>query len=178
MKAKRASTSDWIDAGIDLLRSGGEDDLTIDRLAKRVRRTKGSFYHHFKDIDAFRRALLEAWKSSHTMAPIAHAEGESVPRRRPKLYEVVGLLDHRLELAIRGWSARSDDARVAVGEVDARRVDYLTTLWLHQASATRARELAEIEYAAFLGFLQRFGERYVEHAKEMHLLVRALEKLG
>ena len=53
MKARTTTTREgWIAAGIALLREGGEDELTIDRLAKRLRRTKGSFYHHFADIDA------------------------------------------------------------------------------------------------------------------------------
>lgn len=175
MKARTTTTREgWIAAGIALLREGGEDELTIDRLARRLRRTKGSFYHHFVDIDAFRAALLEAWTTTHTLVPIEHAESESVRDRRARLYDAVGKLDHRLELAVRGWATRSELARAAREAVDERRVAYLTGLW----SGKRRKELAEIEYATFLGLLHRHGVDYVHNVKPMKTLLRALEKLA
>lgn len=175
MKSKRTRLDDWVRAGIEILRAHGEEALTIDRLAKRLRRTKGSFYHHFVDIGAFRTAVLDAWSASHTLGPIARADGESLSRRRAKLYAVVSELDHRLEIAVRAWATRSEDARRARDAIDERRVAYLTTLWV--GAGKRARELAEIEYATFLGLLDRHGEGYVAHATAMQTLILALSKL-
>lgn len=55
------SVEDWIDAGFALLAEGGTNALRIGRLCDRLHVTKGSFYWHFTDIQAYRAALVEAW---------------------------------------------------------------------------------------------------------------------
>lgn len=178
----------WIEAGLALLRGHGEGALTIERLAARVRRTKGSFYHHFRDIDAFRAALLAAWTERHTRMPIARAEA-GPGSRRPRLYAVVSSLDMRLELAVRAWAGRDPLARRCRQRVDRRRVDYLAELWRSEASGglrppgrpppdRRARLAAELEYATFLGLLEQHGPGYLRHTRALGLLRELLAPRG
>ena len=166
---------DWIAAGLDILRAHGEEHLTIERLTKQLRRTKGAFYHHFDDIEDLRAALLGAWEASHTLTPMAGAESERTRDRRAKLYGLVGALDLRLEIAVRGWATRSEEARRTRDRIDEIRVAYLATLWSDKAA--RARELAEIEYATFLGLLALHEENVTAHTGPMRTLVRALKSL-
>jgi hypothetical protein len=111
---------------------------------------------------------------------MAGASSESVKKRRAKLYALVGKLDHRLEIAVRGWATRSEEARRARDRVDEMRVGYLASLWREDVKAkaeSAADELAEIEYAAFLGLLARYGENVVAHTKPLKTLVRALKSV-
>jgi AcrR family transcriptional regulator len=55
------SADDWIQAGFALLADGGSDALRIGRLCERLGVTKGSFYWHFADMNAYRAALVDAW---------------------------------------------------------------------------------------------------------------------
>ena len=66
----RTRRTQWLDAGLDILRENGEDQLTIESLCARLGRTKGSYYHHFTDVAAYLDALLAHWADKQTAAPI------------------------------------------------------------------------------------------------------------
>ncbi len=151
----RTRREDWIDTGLQVLRSAGEHALTIERLCAELGRTKGSFYHHFEGVPGFSRALLDVWEQRHTDAPIAEASRErSVGRRRRTLDATVKQLDWQLDLAVRGWGLRDPIAREVVARVDERRIAYLEGLVPRTVPAARRRAIATLEYAALLGAMQ------------------------
>jgi AcrR family transcriptional regulator len=177
----RTSRNDWLDKGLDALRDGGEGALTIDGLCARLGRTKGSFYHHFEDIAAFLAALLARWEERQTSAPIHHAEaGGSPEQKRQRLSAVVRSLDGRLELAVRAWALRDERAAAVLRRVDARRVEYLASLYASEGRARGAALLlARLEYAAFVGAQMLFSDLSAEGARSLGLaLDRALELLA
>lgn len=154
----RASPDDWLDAGLVLLRDGGAGALTIDTLCRALDRTKGSFYHHFTDIDGYQERLLAHWEARSTAAPIAAAnQAPAGAARRRRLHDAVARLELHVERAMQVWALRDPRARRARARVDALRVAYLARIWQEEgATAARARELATLEYASFLGSLQLF----------------------
>ena len=94
----RASPADWCAAGLALLRDEGIDAVTVDRLCAALEKTKGSFYHHFRDLDAYLASLLARWEDDLTDRPIREAAREADPRRRgARLDDLVSGLDHRLD---------------------------------------------------------------------------------
>lgn len=151
----RTRREDWIEAGLVLLRSTGEQALTIDRLCTALGRTKGAFYHHFEGAPAFAQALLETWERRNTDAPIdtASREPDTAARRRT-LDATVKQLDWALDLAVRGWGLRDATAREVVARVDARRIAYLEGLLPRRVPPARRAAIATLEYAAFLGAMQ------------------------
>lgn len=150
----RLTPSDWCDAGLTLLRDEGMPALTVDRMCTVLERTKGSFYHHFRDLDVFLSMLLARWEDTLTEAPIAFAGAAThVKERAARLDDAVARLDHRLDLAVRAWALRDERARVAVARVDARRIAYLSEL--HAAAGAKdAHAAAKLEYVNFLGVQQ------------------------
>ncbi len=150
----RLTPSDWCDAGLTLLRDEGMPALTVDRMCTVLERTKGSFYHHFRDLDAFLTLLLVRWEETLTEAPIAFAGAAPEPTQRAaRLNDAVARLDHRLDVSVRAWALRDVRARAAVARVDARRIAYLTELHA-AAGADDAHAAAQLEYVAFLGTQQ------------------------
>jgi AcrR family transcriptional regulator len=128
-----------------------------------VGKSKGSFYHHFEGLSAFHTALLAMWEEQLTEQPIAQADARqrggvdalereaSAHRRAARLEEAVLGIDHALDRAVRAWANADARAKAAVVRIDERRIAYLAGL--HRAAGHReARALAEIEYAAFVGF--------------------------
>lgn len=147
----RASPGDWAAAGLTLLRDEGAGALTVDRLCAALGKTKGSFYHHFRDLDAYLAALLERWESDLTDAPIREAGRERDPRRRgARLDAAVRGLDHRLDVSVRAWALWEPRARAAMERVDARRLAYLRDLY-RSAGHPDPQTAADLEYAAFVG---------------------------
>jgi AcrR family transcriptional regulator len=179
VSGRRLSPRDWCDAGLSLLRDEGMPALTVDRMCAALQRTKGSFYHHFRDLDAFLTVLLARWEEALTEAPIEFAAAEGDPRKRAaRLDEAVARLDHRLDLAVRAWGLWDDRARAAVARVDARRLAYLTELY-EGAGREGARELAQLEYVAFLGTQQVRGfTAPASTAQLVDTVRRALERIA
>lgn len=157
----RLSASDWCDVGLSLLREEGMHALTIERLCGALGRTKGSFYHHFRDLDAYLAALLVRWEKMLTDQPMIQAASEPDPQKRAaRLGAVVAGLDHQLDLSIRAWALWDERAKGAMQRVDARRIGFLVNL--HRRTGVKdAQRVAELDYVLFVGVQQvgAFGAR-------------------
>jgi AcrR family transcriptional regulator len=148
---KRSSKIEWCEQGLSLLRESGPQAITIERLCERLSKTKGSFYHHFKDLSAFQEAMLARWQEQYTEAPIAMSNKEgSAEKKARRLEAIVGELDHVLDTAIRAWARSDPRALAAVWAVDVKRMRFLGQLH-KEAQRPRPEALGELEYAAFVG---------------------------
>jgi AcrR family transcriptional regulator len=49
----------WITTGYEIFATSGQNELKIEPLAKRVGKSKSSFYHHFADLELFTDILLK-----------------------------------------------------------------------------------------------------------------------
>lgn len=148
----KSSKAEWVEAGFVLLRDGGQDMLTIERLCEALVKTKGSFYHHFESMDVYLDAVLEAWEERNTRGPIQEAnKSPSGNARRSSLGSAVKRLDSRLDIAVRAWGLRDPRTRQYVQRVDEARIQYLAELLPPHISPQKRLLLGRLEYAAFLG---------------------------
>lgn len=123
----------WLDEGLALIGDQGAGALRIDRVAVRLGLSKGSFYHHFAGLSAYRLALLDHYERRYTTryieATTSRADSGS---RRAQLVNLVFTApdpgDH-LDVAIRAWATQDDDAREAIRRIDRIRLDYLLDLF-------------------------------------------------
>lgn len=147
----RKSALDWVVVGLRLLRDEGQQSLTVDRLARELSLTKGSFYHHFGSLPNYYEALLLHWELTHTQKPMDEAYAQQDPARRARrLREAVSKLDLKLDLAVRAWGLRDSMAAQFLERVDVRRRDCLSEL--HRSQGRKhCDQLAFIEYALFVG---------------------------
>lgn len=147
-----------LDAGLEVLAEDGATAVRIDRLASRLGLSKGSFYHHFPGISAYRLDLLAHYEQRCTLRYIDQVEAHEdlSPRQKLALLQSAVLADDRdgpeLEIAIRAWSAQDDDVRATQERVDATRVAYLHRLWEGiTGDAARAADLAQLTYLVLVG---------------------------
>src|SRR5215510_8697431 len=71
------SATDWLDEGLRTLAANGFTALKADPLAKQLGVSRGSFYWHFRDVDAFHAALLARWREIATERIIADLESRA-----------------------------------------------------------------------------------------------------
>jgi AcrR family transcriptional regulator len=157
--SERLTREDWLETGLRLLGTEGEKALTIERLCQAANRTKGSFYHHFKNRDEFINALLEYWQSEYTSRIISTVEQlDDLNERRRQLDHLAASLDSQIERAIRNWSGGDERVQQALKGVDEKRINYLAKLIgsLGQPDEDVALELAIVEYATFVGLQYLF----------------------
>jgi AcrR family transcriptional regulator len=149
--------TDWVEAGFSLLATDGVKALTVGRLCERVGATKGSFYWHFADIGAYRRALADTWAELHDSDRAEFTDGAGLsPRER--LARMMGvLLGQRhwmLERAMREWARSDADVAAAVASSDRRVRRAVRQAYLDDGfSAEEADVRADATFAAGVGFL-------------------------
>ena len=149
----RFRRDDWLALGLAQLTQHGAAGLTVEHLCATADRTRGSFYHHFTDHDAFVRALMERWKAVHTDAVIAGVEAAPAAEQPRSLHSLASQLDHRLDIAVRRLAATHPIAAEMVREVDDARIAFVAALYRAQGRdrPERAETFARLEYALFVG---------------------------
>lgn len=148
------SATDWLDAGLKALAKNGVAALKADPLAKALGVSRGSFYWHFRDVEAFHAAVLARWRDIATERIIANVERHADAAQAVE-YLLRGAFAARsdLEVAVRSWATHDAAARKTVREIDQRRMSYIEALLKRSGMAAEtARARAQILYWAFLGF--------------------------
>jgi len=152
--ATQLSAQDWLEQGLKTLAASGFTALRAEPLAKLMGVSRGSFYWHFADVEAFHKALLELWRNvavDQIVADIEEASSGTNPL--PLLMSRAFSGRQKLEIAIRSWASHSPLVRKALQAVDERRQLFIAS-WLEEAgfAPDQARARAQILYWAFVGY--------------------------
>jgi len=149
----RTSREAWLDEGLKILQRDGMDHIRIDTLCKRLKMTKGSFYHHFKNHQSYLDNLLEHWEEKYTSQFIDHAEkGETSQEKIQRLNDIVLSANDDPEVHIRAWALTDETARETVSRVDQRRIAYLIGLYVALGMAEdKAVLISHTIYTALIG---------------------------
>ena len=125
---QRLSVDDWIEAALELMTVDGIAGVKIGVLCEQLGVTKGSFYWHFKDLDAFLDAIAERWRDGEGTFRTQFDDAMAADPRRALHDAISTFLDRRLgrlERAMRDWSRNDDRAKQALKAADARTFDTL-----------------------------------------------------
>jgi AcrR family transcriptional regulator len=120
--ARRLGREDWIAAARKILVDRGIDDVKVDRLARQMRVTRGSFYWHFQDRRELLDALLTDWEARNYFE-IAQVRARSA-RATDGMVEVFGIWLGEdasvllFDIAVRSWARRSAEVAASVARVD------------------------------------------------------------
>lgn len=161
MKAtNRLEPEDWIKAASRALTLDGHAAIKVEKIARDLGVTKGSFYWHFKDLKALQHAMLEHWEIITTDEIIAAAENsedglESI---------LLGIMTYALiappedyggpgaESAIREWARHDDIVQDCLRRVDARRLSFLKSQFRkHGFNASDAEQKTAMFYSTVIG---------------------------
>lgn len=151
----RVRREDWLELGLAALAETGPEALTIEALCQRAARTKGSFYHHFETIEAYRLALSEFWRTRDTEAIIsATSDARLAAESLEALNRLTSHLDMRIEQGMRRLGAVDAHVAEIIRAADRRRIGHLVKLYVAtgEFAPENAELLAQVTYAAFVGF--------------------------
>jgi AcrR family transcriptional regulator len=162
------SAKDWLDQGLKTLAISGFTALKAEPLAKAMGISRGSFYWHFADVDAYHAAVLKHWHEVAVEQIIAGVE--ALPPNQSPIKQLLRRAFSRkpaLESAIRSWATLDPVARAAVRAVDRRRLGYVEKLLAASGLAPGVAR-AQILYWAFLGFA--LSEKPLSRARQAAVL--------
>ena len=151
------STQDWADAALDAIAEGGVEGLAVERLARTLGVTKGSFYWHFDNRNALLSAALQRWERQQTEEVIARAEVEQDPRARiDRLFRGADGSKRAGQLYL-AFAVASNDPLVGavVQRVNQRRIHFMVSSYAAMGLGPEAaRQRAVLAYSVYLGTLQ------------------------
>lgn len=143
---------DWMREAMAALVSGGVDTITIASLTDKLNVTKGSFYHHFRDMVDFRAQMLEMCQYESVDALIARLEIVPIGLPRLDLLEQLAAENDPLEVALRAWALRDAAARQTLARIDADRIALIAGVFA-QCGVAETDPAARLFYAVFIGGL-------------------------
>jgi AcrR family transcriptional regulator len=169
---ERLNRQAWIDAGLSKLAEEGPQSLKVMGIAQQLGVTKGSFYWHFSDLQAYKTEVLRAWESKYTLDVMQQANGVSSDARTKLHFLLRATFAQRSELgcAIRAWALTDEHVAQAQQRVDLGRISYVTELlreigWPAEDAATLSRFL----YYAVIGYSHTGWQAASEHDLALYL---------
>ena len=153
---RRLTREDWIRAALGALAEGGVAAVAVDRLAKDVGATRGSFYWHFTDRRELIEAALGLWERKYTteLIPEADAVGDPAERLHLIFHRVYERPADPIEIAL---AAAADDPLVApvfLRVTEARVALLRRTLLDLGLPEAEADDRAWLAYAFYIGHHQ------------------------
>ena len=122
----------WLRKALDVLFSHGISQVKVEILARELKVTKGSFYWHFKNRNELLHSMVDWWRSNQ-LAFIQNLDTSQLTDAEGLIKAVINFTQHTddssHDVAMREFARFDEYAAEAVGEVDERRLDYLTKLF-------------------------------------------------
>lgn len=138
----RRSKQDWFDAGLKALGKFGLTGLTIERLTGDLGVTKGSFYHHFQNVEDFQGQLIAYWGDQYlsTQSSLPDTPDELRSLLDTIMEEGFGSITEP-EMAIRVWAQQDSMVRSIVEQVDAVRQEFVFKVFRSFVESDRAARM-------------------------------------
>jgi AcrR family transcriptional regulator len=152
---ERLNRQAWIDAGLSKLAEEGPQSLKVMGIAQHLGVTKGSFYWHFSDLQAYKTEVLRAWESKYTLDVMQQANGIGSDPRAKLHFLLKTTFGQRSDLgcAIRAWALTDEHVAQVQDRMDQSRLSYVTELLQEMAWPVEdAAVLARFLYFAVIGY--------------------------
>src|SRR3546814_20751346 len=113
----------WLNCARVALIEDGIEGVKVDRLAKRVKVTRGGFYHHFKNHNQLLDELLLTWKTQNRFTPVnvnlssAEDANEALDRIVDDVVHENGF-DPTFDMAVSEWALIDPPVLPHVQQVD------------------------------------------------------------
>lgn len=149
----RRSREDWLESGIKILGEAGVNGLTIERMAAEMSLTKGSFYHHFRSMDDFKRQLVAYWATQYLSISTDLPDN---PRERIRLLDrIMSEAFNPItepEMAVRAWAQQAEWVGNYVQKVDAVRHEFVLRVFKSvSVNEEEAQLMADVLFTMLIG---------------------------
>ncbi len=126
----KRTREEWIAAAKATLITQGVDAVRVDRLARDLGVTRGSFYGYFAGRDKLLSELIEVWRQQNT-TPLHEAIEAAAPDGAAQVRAVMELwiseetFSPPFDSAVRDWARTSPEVAEIVQAIDDERIDAL-----------------------------------------------------
>lgn len=159
----RTPKESWIEQGLRALGVGGPDAIRVETLAATLGVTKGGFYGHFDNRQAFLDELLDTWERlfTDTIIEQVRSGGGDAREKLRQLFDIAVSVDDMvmIELALRDWARREATVAARLRRVDNHRMDFMRSLfWEICPSEAVAEARSFLAFSLFIANHQIFAD--------------------
>lgn len=150
----RLTAQDWVQAALPAIADRGVDGVSVERLARTLGATKGSFYWHFANREALVEAALLAWETGETVEVAELLAPLLEPAARLRVLMGAALGDRpgaRIEAALLA-SVGVPEVRAVLDRATRARTGYLRHLF-EELGVDSPGQRATTAFALYLGLL-------------------------
>ena len=112
----------WLDSGQELLRERGIEGVSIRALTEILGVSKGSFYHHFEDLQDYLTALADYFSNEQLTDFFARARRQATEDPRTRITELSKIVlnseGRKLMSSMRAWAKHNKAAAASVRKLD------------------------------------------------------------
>jgi AcrR family transcriptional regulator len=173
----RLGPEDWTRAALAAIADKGTANVSVERLARELGTTKGSFYWHFKDRPALIEAALVSWETDFTDRIIERLGAIADPRERFRRLLESAFEDRPGVMIEANLLAAADDPEVgaALERVARKRLAFVDRVFA-ELGAPGGQDRAVLAFSAYVGLTQmrrtapdlvpggRRTQAYIDHA--------------
>jgi AcrR family transcriptional regulator len=154
-RSDRLTPEHWTRAALAAIADQGTANVSIERIARELGATKGSFYWHFKDRPALIVAALDHWEREYTDDIIERLSDVTDPRERFRGLLQSAFVEHPGVLIDANLLAAADDPVVgaALERVARKRLTFVEQIFV-QTGAADAADRALLAFSAYVGLAQ------------------------
>ena len=167
-RSNRDGAQVWIKGALDVISREGVDGVKIERLAREIGVSKGSFYWFFSDTNDLLMRALEYWKTNLNNVVfdrIRMSEGTAKERINNLVDMVFQSKLGRYDGSIRAWAMQDTQVRSYVGKVDHERLVFLNEIFLESGLSNKsAKHQTHLFYRAMIAESLLF--EYPDEAKK------------
>ncbi len=155
---KRLNKEKWLQTGLDILNKTSYTDIKIEYLCKRLKVTKGSFYHHFKNINDYYSKLFEYLFIKDRIDLDQFMEDITAPKGRLNyLNQLVIKNISKEKVSVRAWGSHNKEVKQQLDKADVKQIEYFTKLYLDIGlDPKKASIMAKLNFALLVGIYQLF----------------------
>lgn len=151
-----AQKKDWIKLGYKLFSEQGFSGIVIEKMSKKLKCNKSSFYWHFKTKKEFIEKLTEYWVSNETEQIIKLTNNEKSASQKLKTlitisYKQMPYLDFVFYL--KRYALKEKKIKLTIDKIDNHRIEYVKTLLVELGYANQvAKVKALVLYKHLIGY--------------------------
>jgi len=122
------SPEKWVQAAVAVLIAEGVDAVRVDRLARKLRITRGSFYHHFSSRADLLRAVLDHYVQINHQNLVAMLPAlQGTPKDKLwTLWSATASQEFRdYDWAVRMWGMRDPRVAAVLNQIDNKRMEVM-----------------------------------------------------
>lgn len=184
MPKKISSKTDWITLGYSLFAKEGHKGIIVERMAKKLKCNKSSFYHYFQSKPKFITEIIAYWIQIDTDDIIQITNSFNSPQEQFDAFlKTAFKFDPNIDFNfhLRLYAKRDSLIAQLVQKTDEHRKAFLQELLIAlNPEQDKSSEKAEIFYRYFIGYHvensnQSQSPNYVEEVRKDLQLMRIIE---